>query len=129
VNKAEELDKLDKEIKTAETSQKSIQTNIDQLSKEINILNKQKIELEQNLEFHKRVGVIPLAHEYGKSKRELTKVTNRLNLITSDHSKSVQGLDRVKEIIVKFRRDYMRLLNSNEDNVVRAIFGVKRGKK
>lgn len=129
MTRAEELDKLDKAIKDAETSQKSIQTNIDELTKEINTLETQKTELEENLEFHRRDGIIPIAHEYGKSKRELTKIINRLTLITGDRQKSVRALNDVQEILIKFKRDQIRLLNSNEDNVVRALFGAKRGKK
>ena len=129
MNKTEELDKLDKAIKNAEASQKSIQINIDQLSKEINILSQQKNELEENLEFHKRVGIIPIAHEYGKSKKELAKIVNRLNLVVADHKKFVQGLLDVQEIIAKFKRDYADLSGTNDNNVIRALFGVRRGKK
>lgn len=129
MNRAEELDKTDKAIKDAEKTSQSIRTNIDNISKEIAILTQQKAELQENLEFHKRAGIIPIAHEYGKTKKELTKVVNRLNLIISDHTKAVHGLDSTQEIIVKLKRDYMRLLNSNEDNVVRGLFGAKRGKK
>jgi len=129
VNRAEQLDQLDKTIKNAELSLKSIQNNIDQLLKEINILNPQKIELEHNLQFHKRVGVIPIAHEYGKSKRALTQITNRLNLITTDHTNCVQAFNHVQEIIQKFKKEYRELLFSKEDNVIRALFGAKRGKK
>lgn len=129
MTRAEELDQLDKAIKDAEKSQKSIQDNIDQLSKEISTLTLHKTDLEENLEFHKRVGIIPIAHEYGKSKKELTKTTNRLTLITEDRKKSIQGLNDTKEIIARYKRDYIRLLNSNEDNVVRALFGANRGKK
>lgn len=129
MNKVEELDKLDKAIKNAEITQRSIQNSIDILYKEINMLSQQKIELEQNLEFHKSAGIVPIAHEYGKSKKELAKITNRLDLITIDHKKSVQGLNHVQEIITKFKSDYAELLASNENNVVRALFGAKRGKK
>lgn len=127
--KSDELEQLDKAIKNAEISQKSIQANIDKLSKEINTLTQLKDELEENLKFHKRDGIVPLAHEYGKTKKELTKVTNRLNLITSDYKKSVRAIKDVQEIVVKFKRDHIKLLNSSENNVVYGLFGVKRGKK
>ena len=129
MNRSEELEKLDKAIKDAEISQKSIQDNIDIIHKEINTLNKLKNELEQNLEFHKRVGIIPIAHEYGRSKKELTKVINRLAIIGLDYKKFVHGLNQVQDIIIKFKRDYAELLGSNDNNVIRALFGARRGKK
>lgn len=129
MTKTEELDQLTKAIKDAETSQKSIQTSIDQNVKEINILNQKKLELEENLEFHRRAGIIPIAQEYGKSKRELDKIVNRLGLITDNHKKAVHGLSSVQEIIVKLKRDYVKMLNSSENNVVHGLFGVNRGKK
>ena len=129
MTKTEELNKLDEAIKNAELSQKSIQNNIEQLSKEINALNSLKFDLEQNLQFHKRVGVIPIAHEYGKTKSELIKVVNRLHTILLEHKKSVKALNDVKEIIEKFKRDYAELAYSKENNVVRALFGARRGKK
>lgn len=129
MTKTEELDQLNKAIKDAETSQKSIQTNIDQITKEINQLTQQKTELEENLEFHKRAGIIPIAHEYGKTKKELTKVVNRLGLLAGDHKKAIHGLSSIQEILVKLKRDYVKMLNSNENNVVHGLFGANRGKK
>lgn len=129
MTKTEELDQLNKAIKDAETSQKSIQTNIDQITKEISQLTQQKTELEENLEFHKRAGIIPIAHEYGKTKKELTKVVNRLGILAEDHKKTIHGLNSIQEILVKLKRDYVKVLNSNENNVVHGLFGANRGKK
>lgn len=129
MTKIEELDQLNKAIKDAETSQKSIQTNIDQITKEISQLTQQKTELEENLEFHKRAGIIPIAHEYGKTKKELTKVVNRLGILAEDHKKTIHGLNSIQEILVKLKRDYVKVLNSNENNVVHGLFGANRGKK
>jgi hypothetical protein len=129
VSKASDLLELEKCIKESELTYKSIQTNIDQQIKEIHTLTKQRVLLEGNLEFHKRAGIIPIAHEYGKTKKELTKVINRLTLVTDDHKKAVKGLSNLCEIIDKFKRDHAELSNSNDNNVVRALFGARRGKK
>jgi hypothetical protein len=54
VSKIVELDKLTKAIADADIRLKSIQTNIENIDKEISVLSPRKIELEQNLDFHKR---------------------------------------------------------------------------
>ena len=129
MGKLEELDKLDKEIKNAEISLKSIQNNIEKNSNEIAILNPRKKELEQNLEFHKKEGIVPIAHEYGKAKRELSKIKARLILLTSDHKNSLLAFKEVERILTKFKKDYEALSSINDNNVLRVLFGGNRGKR
>jgi len=129
MSKIEELDKLDKAIKDADIRLKSIQAAIEGIDKEISVLAPRKSELEKNLEFHKKSGTVPLAHEYKKSKAEFTKIKVRLNLITSDRLKAIDACKQVEEIIDKFKRDHMELLRTSEDNVLRVLFGARRGKK
>lgn len=129
MNKAEQLDQLDKAIKDADIRLKSIICNVEQIDKEISVLSPRKNELEKNIEFHKRSGTIPLAHEYKKAKLELSKVRVRLNAITSDRSKAVQATKDIEKIIEKFRKDHYELLRTSENNVLRVLFGGNRGKK
>lgn len=129
MSKIEELDKLDRAIKDAEVNLKSIQTKTEIIAKEIAVLGPRKNELEQNIQFHKRAGSIPIAHEYRKAKLELGKVKGRLALITLDHTKSLQAIKDVAEIIEKFKRDYNALSKTSENNVLQGSFGDKRGKK
>ena len=129
MNKIEELDKIARELANSEISLKSIQCNIEQLDKEISVLNPRKLELEQNLEFHKKAGTIPIAHEYKKAKSELSKTKARLILINSDRKKSYEACKQIEEIIDKFKRDRMELMKTNENNVLRVLFGGNRGKK
>lgn len=129
MNKIEELDKLDKAIKNAEISLKSIQNAIEQTDKEISVLSPRKLELEQNIEFHKKSGTIPLAHEYKKTKSELAKTKGRLMLITNDQRKAKLACKDVEQIIEKLNRDYIALLSTDDDNVLRPKFGGNRGKK
>jgi hypothetical protein len=129
VSKIEELDKLDKAIKDGDIRLKSIQSNIELIDKEISVLGPRKSELEQNIEFHKKEGTIPIAHEYGKAKNELAKVKARLVLITSDQKKAIQAVKDIQLIMEKFKKDYYELLRTSDNNVLRVLFGVDRGKK
>lgn len=129
MSKIAELDKLDKALKDADIRLKSIQSAIEQIDKEIAVLSPRKTELEQNIEFHKKEGIIPLAHEYGKTKNELFKTKARLALITSDQKKAIQAVKDIQLIIEKFKKDHYELLKTSENNVLRVLFGVNRGKK
>jgi len=129
MNHLEEADRIDKAIKDAQIRLKSIETNLEQIDKEINILAPRKIELETNLEFHKKSGTIPIAHEYKKSKAELSKVKGRLIFITSERKKTYDACKQVGEVIDKLKRDQTELLRKSEDNVLRVVFGGKSGKR
>lgn len=125
----DELDKLDKAIKDCEVKLKSIRTAIDQSDKEISILSPRKNELEQNIEFHKKAEIVPIAQEYKKAKAELSKTKARLILITSDQKKAIQACKDIEEIIAKFRSDYIQLLKTGENNILTPNFGGSRGKR
>ena len=129
MNRLEEADKLDRAIKDAEISLKSIQVNIEQIDKEISVLSPRKNELEQNIEFHKKSGTIPIAHEYKKAKTELSKTTARLLIITSDRRKAAQACKDIGLVIEKFKKDHQKLLDVGGNNVLRVLFGGERGKK
>lgn len=129
MNKIEELDKLSRALADAQIRLKSIQTHVEQIDKEISVLSPRKLELEQNIEFHKKPRSVPLAQEYRKAKTELIKVKNRLALIISDRIKAIQACDDVTTIIDKFKRDHQKLLETSENNIVKGIFGGKRGKR
>jgi hypothetical protein len=129
VNKIEENDKLSRAIADCEIKLKSIQANIEQIDKEINALTPRKAELEQNIEFHKKASTVPIIKEHRNTKSELSKIKARLILITSDRKKSLDACKQIEEIIEKLKRDQAALLQTNENNVVRGLFGAKRGKK
>ena len=129
MSKIEELDKLDRAIKDAEISLKSIQNNIEKIDKEISVLDPRKNELEQNIEFHKKSNTIPLAHEYKKAKAELSKIKARLILLTADRKKAHNATIDIEIILDKYRTDHAELLKNSENNVLNVIFGAKRGKR
>jgi chromosome segregation ATPase len=129
VTKIEELDRLDRAIKDCDIKLKSILSNIEQIDKEIAVLAPRKLELEKNIEFHKKSTTIPIAQEYRKTKAELSKVTARLIFIRADYGKAVEASKQVEEIIEKFKRDHLELLKTSENNLLTPNFGRKNGKK
>jgi len=129
MSKNEEIEKLEKAIQDSEIRLKSIYSNIEQLDREINALTPRKLELERNIEFHKKQETVPIVNEHRKTRAELSKITARLILISSDRKKSVQASLDVESIIDKFKRDHMQLLKASENNVLKVMFGGKRGKR
>lgn len=129
MSKIEQLDKLDREIKNAEISLKSIRLNVEQIDKEISVLSPRKNELEQNIEFHKKADTVPIAHEYKKVKAELAKIKARLILISSDQKRAIQACKDIEQVIDRFKREHLELIKTSENNVLKPIFGGKRGQK
>ena len=129
MSKMDQLDLLSKAIADSEIRLKSIESAVEQNDKEIAVLGPRKNELEQNIEFHKKEGTVPIAHEYKKAKAELSKVKARLILLTSDQKKAIQACKDVQIIIDKFKREQAELLKTNDNNVLRVLFGGDRGKR
>jgi chromosome segregation ATPase len=128
-SKNEQLEQLSKAIADADIRLKSIQMNIEKISAEISVLSPKKSELKQNIEFHKKEGTVPIAHEFKKARAELSKTTARLILLTSDLKKSQEACQQVIEIIDKFKNDQAALLKTSENNVLRPKFGANRGQE
>lgn len=129
MNKIQQLDTLDKAIKDAEIRLKSIQINIEKIDQEISVLGPRQVELQQNIEFHKKSNTVPIAHEYKKAKAELTKIKERLKMIVGDRLRADQACKDINQIIDKFKRDHFELLKTSENNVLRVLFGGNRGKR
>jgi chromosome segregation ATPase len=129
MGRMEELDKLDKAIKDAELRLKSIECNVEQIDKEIAVLEPRKNELEQNIEFHKKPDTIPIAHEFKKARAELSKIKARLILIVFDRKKALQACKDIEQILQKFKKDYAELIKTNDNNVLSPNFGGDRGKR
>lgn len=129
MNKTEELEKLSKAIKEAEMHLSSIECNISQIDKEIDVLSPRKIELEQNIEFHKKSNTVPIAHEYKKTRSELTRVKSRLGFISVERGKAHQACKDIEKIIEQFKKKHAELSKTSENNVLRVLFGGFRGKK
>lgn len=129
MGRIDDIDKLDRAIKDAEISLKSIFNNIEKIDNEINILAPRKNELEKNIEFHKKSGVVPIAQEFKKSKAELSKVKVRLTMLTSDRNKANAASKEIEKIIEKYKTDHAELSKVSENNVLTGNFGGKRGKR
>jgi chromosome segregation ATPase len=129
MSQAEELDKIERALKDAELKIKSVEANLEKLDNEVETLTPLKSELHKNIEFHKKDGIIPLAHEYRKTRSELSKTTARLILLNSERSKTAEALRTIQEVIEKLKSEQVKVLNAYETNVLSVIFGGRRRKK
>lgn len=129
LSKIEKISQLEKAIADADIRLKSIQANIEKIDAEINALTPRKNELDKNIKFHKKKDSVPLAHEYKRSKAELSKITARLIFINAERGKAGEACKDIEKIIEKFKKDHADLVKTNENNILRPSFGSKNGKK
>lgn len=129
MNKIEQLDLITRELKNSEIRLKSVEATVEQIGKEIAVLEPRKIELERLLGFHKKAEIVPIAQEYKKAKAELSKVRARLILIAADQKRAKEACKTIEDIIDKFRKDQYELIRDSGNNVLKPIFGGKRGQK
>lgn len=123
----QEIDKLDRAMKDAEIRLKSIRHNLEKIDHEITVLEPLQKELEENIEFLKRTGTIPMAQEFRKTKQELAKTKARLGLLLVDRPKVSNACDEVESIIHKFRKDIQDLILSDDKKVLKFQRGNKNG--
>ena len=128
MSRNEELDKIDRTIKDLEIRLSAIKNSVGQIEKELSVLNPKKLELEQNIRFQKKMGTVPIAHEYKKAKAELSRNTARLILIASEQAKATAVVKQIEQMIDKLRKDYYNLVVDSQNNVIQVKFGGDRGK-
>lgn len=123
----QEIDKLDRAVKDAEIRLKSIRHNLEKIDHEITVLEPLQRELEENIEFLKKTGTIPMAQEFKKTKQELAKTKARLVLLLADRPKVSGACDEIERIIQKFRKDIQDLILSDDKKVLKFKRGNKNG--
>lgn len=129
MNKIEQLDLITRELKNSEIRLKSVEATVEQIDKEIAALEPRKTELERLLGFHKKAETVPIAQEYKKAKAELSKVKARLILINADQKRARDACKTIEDIIYKFKKDQYDLIKDSGNNVLKPLFGGKRGQK
>ena len=123
----QDLDKLDRAIKDAEFRLKSIEAKLSDIDQEIAVLEPFQTQLEQNIDFLKKSGVVPIAQEFKKARLELTRTKSRITSLTAELKKVDQACSDVAQIIEKFRGDYKKLSEASSNNVLKGKFGGRDG--
>lgn len=117
MNKAEELAKLDRAIKDAETRIKTVQTNIDALNKELDVLSSLESTLSENVKCLKKKQIVAMAQEFKRVKEELKKTNTRITLLKNDREHFLKSSKDMEEFIHKTKEE-IKKIEGDDNNVL-----------
>jgi len=118
VARTEDLDRLDKVIKDAESRIKTIQANIDAIGKELNVLASHEYTLEESVKNLRKRQVIAIAQEFKKIKEELSRTRQRIVMLENDRDHFLKASRDVHNLIEKTREDLQKLQKASKSNVL-----------
>lgn len=125
MNKLQELELADRELKDVSDRLESIRYHLRQLDENLALLNSVRIQFEQNLAVLKSENIIPSMNEYKKIKEDLQSVMNRLYTIRIDQNNHNVALERSEKMLLDCRSRYATLLKNQDAPVLRGNFGKK----
>jgi len=126
VSKAEELVKIDRNIKDIEIRIKTFSLNIEAIQKELDFLTNLEDQLQQNISYLKNIKVVALAIEYKKAREDLKKTKVRLLQLKSDKMINEKTYKELQNTLQKNKDIYDKLSKQDENNVLQGKFGRKR---
>lgn len=123
MSKQIELEKLDRTVKDGEIRLRTVKTQMESLTREIDVLKDVQNQLIENIKFLKKKQIIAMAGEYKKAKEDLAKTVIRLITLQNDREHFRKAAVLVEEVMQKALDDIDKLKNTN--NVVQGVFGRK----
>jgi len=125
VSKKIELEQLDRTIKDGDIRLKTIGTNIEILTREIDALFDLESQLIDNIKFLKQSNIIAMAAEFKKIKEDLARTVVRLVSLKNDRESFRKSIRNIEDVIKK-SKESIENLKSGENNVVCGKFGKKK---
>jgi predicted nucleic acid-binding Zn-ribbon protein len=127
MSKSEDITRLDRAIKDATIRIRTVLTNVDAHTKEIDLLYNQEKALEENVKCLKKKRIIAVAKEFKKSKEELECIRSRITILSNDRTHFLQIAEDMKAFIDKTKQELDRLEGTNDNNVLQFNRSVKDG--
>src|SRR5271165_3301673 len=109
MNRQQELEKADSEIKELSTRIEGIRFHIRSLENSLALLNSLRIQFEQNIETLKGGDVIAAIHEFKKIKEELQIVRNKMYAMRIDFNNHSVALERAEKFLIELQEKYVIL--------------------
>lgn len=125
MSKKIELEQLDRTIKDGDIRLKTIGTNIEILTREIDALFDLESQLIDNIKFLKQSNIIAMAAEFKKIKEDLARTVVRLVSLKNDRESFRKSIRNIEDVIKK-SKESIENLKSGENNVVCGKFGKKK---
>lgn len=116
--KSEDIEKLEKSIRDAYTKIVTVLSNIEAISKEIELLSNKEKELEENIKCLKKNKVVTVAQEFKKSKLDLKKISAKMLILDSDKKHFLKVSENIQEFVEKAKKELEKLQNINTNNVL-----------
>lgn len=118
MGRTDELSKIDRSIKDADIRIKTVQMNLDALGKEIaKVMELERI-LRENVKYLKTQKIIAIAQEFKKAKEDLKKTQSRLMILKNDQERFKKSLKDAENFIKQARKDYEKIQEMGENNVL-----------
>jgi chromosome segregation ATPase len=125
MNKHQELERADAELKELGTRIESIKFHLRSLENSLALLRSLHVQFSQNLATLREQGIVALASEYKKIREDLAIVNSKLRVMAIDHSNHEVALERTEKILVESREKYVILLRNQDGRVIKGNFGGK----
>lgn len=129
MSKATEIDKLDRSIRDGEIRIRTVQSNIDQLTKEIETLSDLEKQLEENVKQLKKKKITVIATEFKKAKEDLAKTKVRLTHLGNERENFKKSAENAKKVMEQAREAMEKLKKTDDNNVLQGKFGRKNGQE
>jgi chromosome segregation ATPase len=126
MNKQQELEKADAELRELGVRIEGIKFHLRSLENNMALLNSLRIQFDQNLDTLREKGIIAVATEYKKIREELAIVHSKLRVMHIDFSNHEVALDRTEKVLVECREKYVILLRNQDGRVIAGNFGGKK---
>jgi chromosome segregation ATPase len=125
MNKLQELEKADAELKELGTRIEGIKFHLRSLENSLALLSSLRIQFSQNITVLKQNGIVPLASEYKKIRDDLAIVNNKLYVMRIDFDNHQLALERTEKFLVECQERYVILLRNQDGRVIKGNFGGK----
>lgn len=117
--KTDDISKLDRDIRDAHIRKNTFLTNIEALTKEMNILNGQESILEDNLRGLKKRKVVAIAREYQIMKQELSVIKLKITNLRNSKEQYLKICDDLQSFMDRTNKELDKLRKMKDNNVIR----------
>lgn len=113
------LSEADKAFKEAMLKLNSIKSSIEILDKENYLLSVEREKLEDNIDYLKKQGVVPLAQEYRKIKQELAIIRNRVHILEKDRDSHYKVYSDTEKLMNNAKAKLEKIQKGLDNNVLK----------
>ena len=118
MSRTDDIQNLEKSITEAYAKMITVLSNIEAISKEIDLLSNKEKELEENIKYLKEKKIVTVAQEFKKSKQDLKKISSKISILDSDKKHFLKVSQSIQEFIDKIRIQIEKMEYINTNNVI-----------